>query len=287
MLLAECSRRSDGTLAAAAAGRPAGDDQLAPQKSSPTLTCINVVAGAGVQPSSQSMPILPDQRAVQGGGGLQPVRSWQQEQLARLELSPAWQRRSSGAPSPQQLSTQVSGIGSLPAGDAGGVGGEDDTTPKRLLSRQVSSVSAAAKPSLRASLASQRSVQAGLSFSFRVPDRQPTGSREPVAEEALATAGASRPSAPPLANLMDLHETPQQARARRARRSSIVQASGLSLGFHCCTARIAMLSSPPPPCCISPRLRLLQMPPEELEKIRHLEKHIRKNKLKVGGNRAG
>ena len=29
------------------------------------------------------------------------------------------------------------------------------------------------------------------------------------------------------------------------------------------------------------------MPPEELEKIRHLEKHIRKNKLKVGGNRAG
>ena len=34
-------------------------------------------------------------------------------------------------------------------------------------------------------------------------------------------------------------------------------------------------------CYMSPQLRLLQMPPEELEKIRHLEKHIRKNKLKA------
>ena len=180
-LLVEGSQLSDGQLAPGGARA-----SLAPEKSNQSagamLTCISVVASAGVQPSSSSMPNL--QRPATGSRAV----SFSQQQQGQRQSNagadsvpaPAEQAAHAGQlslqASPTAASSATLGFSDAPDPAAGA------TRPSRQLSRQLSpaaaaiaaATAAAARPSLQPSLASpQPSLASSLpvarqSFAFRV-----------------------------------------------------------------------------------------------------------------------
>ena len=178
-LLVEGSHLSDGQLA------PAGTRaSLTPEKSNQSagamLTCISVVARAGVQPSSSSMPNL--QRPSTGSRAV----SFSQQQQGQQQRHSKAGAKSMPAPAEQApRASQLSLQASPTAASSATLGFSDAPHPAaagKQLSRQLSptaaaiavATAAAARPSLQPSLASpQLSLASSLptarrSFAFRV-----------------------------------------------------------------------------------------------------------------------
>ncbi|EFN55409.1 hypothetical protein CHLNCDRAFT_134529 [Chlorella variabilis] len=256
------------------------------QAAGAALASISVMVGAGVQPSCRSMPNLHtlSSRPSLPAGSQRPSQAdaWQHSSQAEAQQQPGVGLEAGGVPAagrdprwsdPQAaaapglapLQRQPSRLGRA-AGAGGSFGGEGrgsaeappgQPQPQRQLAGQLSRTlsptgaameqvaAAAARPELRASLASlQTSALSSLPAA-----RQSYAFRVTSKQGSLAslrsTGGGGGKAAPPLQQLLDLGHTREQLRARH-RRTSIVQ-----------------------------------MPPEELEKMQHIEKHIRKNQLKA------
>ncbi|KAL4418850.1 hypothetical protein ABPG77_004447 [Micractinium sp. CCAP 211/92] len=220
-LLAEESQLSDAPVPAVS---PAGKSE---RSTTAALTSISIVVGAGVQPSSQSMPNLGASKAGQAGKAAQAVQAAQ----------------AANAPGKAGFAGRLTGytIAHAAAAAAGAECPRPLPEAARCAAHAGPAAVCAAAPAAqqagqRLSLASRHlSVLSGgttqRSISFKAPS-------------LLSLQSARTP--PPLVALLDLEAPPPAARPQQ-RRTSIARAS-----------------------------------PEELEKMRHIEKHIRRNQLKVG-----
>ncbi|PRW44384.1 Mechanosensitive ion channel 10 [Chlorella sorokiniana] len=267
VLLGEGSQLSDAELAAGTAG---GYLDHAPSKShgsaSQALTSVSVVVNAGVEPSSRSAPnLLPPALRPEHTISFDARNGSTAAEAVQQLRQPSRLARMGHASKDAAAEAAVAWSASAGTSVCGRAGSGSPTRLQPQLSPQAAAIAAAAaaaaQPGLRPSLSSRHASfnmdpNAPPSFTFAQPAQAPAKQRSMASVQSGRSGRSGQPSgrgsggvgasgkqaAPAIEELVDLNQAPQ----RRARRSTVIQ-----------------------------------MPPEELEKMHHIEKHIRKNQLKL------